>query len=57
MTELEACIAYNSVMGEQGVQERAENAPLRGSCVEDQRGGDVVSYPPHLGEARQKVQG
>ena len=43
-------------MGEQGVQERAENAPLRGPSVEDQPGGDVVSYPHHLGVARQKVQ-
>jgi hypothetical protein len=43
-------------MGEQGVQERAENAPLWGPSVEDQRGGDVVSYPHHLGAACQKVQ-
>jgi hypothetical protein len=43
-------------MGEQGVQERAENAPLWGPSVEDQRGRDVVSYPLYLGAARQKVQ-
>ena len=42
-------------MDEQGVQERAENAPLWGPSVEDQRGGDVVSYPHHLGVSRQKV--
>jgi hypothetical protein len=34
----------------------AENTPLWGPSVEDQRGGDVVSYPHHLGAARQKVQ-
>ena len=39
----------HAVMGEQGVQERAENAPLWGPSVEDQQGGDVVSYPHHLG--------
>jgi hypothetical protein len=43
-------------MGEQGVQERAEKAPLWGPSVEDHRGGDVVSYPHRLGESRQKVQ-
>ena len=37
------------VMGEQEVQERAETAPLWGPSVEDQRGGDVVSYLHHLG--------
>jgi hypothetical protein len=40
-------------MGEQGVQERAQNAPLWG--VEDQQGGDVVTYPHHLGAAHQEV--
>ena len=34
----------HSVMGEQGVQEGAEHAPLWGPCVEDQRSGAVVSY-------------
>ena len=43
-------------MGEQGVQERAQNAPLWGPSVEDQRGGDVVTYLHHLGAARQEVQ-
>jgi hypothetical protein len=43
-------------MSEQGVQEGAENAPLWGLSVEDQRSGDVVSYLHHLGVARQRVQ-
>ena len=46
----------HAVMGEQEVQERAENAPLWGPSVEDQRGGDVVAYLHHLGAARQEVQ-
>ena len=46
----------HAVMGEQGVQERAENAPVLGPGVEHQRGGDVVSYPQHLVVAHQKVQ-
>jgi hypothetical protein len=41
-----------SNVNEQGVQERAESTPLWGPSVEDQRGGDVVSYPHHLGAAR-----
>ena len=44
------------VMGEQGGQERAQTAPLWGPSVEDQRAGDVVAYPHHLGAARQEVQ-
>ena len=43
-------------MGEKGVQEGAENAPLWVLSVVDQQGGDVVSYPHHLGASRQKVQ-
>jgi hypothetical protein len=43
-------------MGEQGVQERAQNAPLWGPSVEDQRVGGVVSYPHHQRAAHQKVQ-
>ena len=43
-------------MGEQGVQEGAENAPLWGTSVDDQRSADVVSYLHHLGPARQEVQ-
>ena len=46
----------HSVMGEQGVQERAEHAALWGPCVEDQRGRGVVTYLHHLGSARQEVQ-
>ena len=46
----------HAVMGEQGVQERTENTPLWGPSVEHQRGGDVVTYPHHLGAARQEVQ-
>ena len=46
----------HAVVGEQGVQERAQNAPMWGPSVEDQRGGDVVAYPHHLGAARQEVQ-
>ena len=42
----------HAVVGEQGVQERAQNAPLWGASVEDQRGGDVVTYPHHLGMER-----
>jgi hypothetical protein len=40
-------------MGEQGVQEGAEHAPLWGPSVEDQRSEDVVY---HLGAVRQEVQ-
>ena len=43
-------------MGEQGVQEGTEHAPLRGPRVEAQRGKCVVTYPHHLGAARQEVQ-
>ena len=46
----------HTVVGEQEVQESAENAPLWGPSVEDQRGGDVVTYPHHLGAAHQEVQ-
>nr|AAM55226.1 CA protein [Schistosoma japonicum] len=46
----------HAVVGEQGVQERAQNAPLWGPSVEDQWGGDVVTYPHHLGAAHQEVQ-
>ena len=43
-------------MSEQGVQEGAVHAPLRDPCVEDQRGGCVVTCPYPLGAARQEVQ-
>ncbi|KAK6327856.1 hypothetical protein J4Q44_G00035020, partial [Coregonus suidteri] len=46
----------HAVMGEQGVQEGTEHAPLRGPHVEDQCGRCVVTYPYHLGAARQEVQ-
>ena len=46
----------HAVMGEQGVQEGPENAPLCGPSVEDQWSGDVVSYLHHLGADRQEVQ-
>ena len=45
----------HAVMSEQGVQEGTEHASPRGPCVEDQRGGCVVTYPYHLGAARQDV--
>ena len=43
-------------MGEQGVHEGAEHAPLWDPSVEDQRSGDAVSYLHHLGVARQEDQ-
>jgi hypothetical protein len=43
-------------MSAKDFQERAQNAPLWGPSVEDQRGGDVVAYSHHLGVARQEVQ-
>jgi hypothetical protein len=49
-------VPSHSVMGEQGVQEETEHAPLRGPRVEDQRGRCVVIYPYYLGAAHQEVQ-
>jgi hypothetical protein len=46
----------HAVMGEQRVQERAENTPLWGPSFEYQWSGHDVSYPHHLGAARRKVQ-
>ena len=46
----------HTVMGEQGVHEGAEHAPLWGPCFEDQGSGGVVSYFPHLGVAHQENQ-
>ena len=46
----------HAVMGEQGLQEGTEHAPLRGPRVEDQRGRCVLTYPYHLDVARQEVQ-
>ena len=45
-----------AVMGEQGVEEWAENSLLWGPSVEVQRSGDVVSDIHPLGAARQEVQ-
>ena len=55
MIELEGCMATQSWVNRE-YKERAENAPLWGLSVEDQRGGDVVTYPHHLGAACQEVQ-
>ena len=46
----------HAVMGEQGVQEGSEHAPLWGPSVEDQRSGGIVSYLHHLEAAHQEVQ-
>ena len=43
----------HAVVGEQGVQEGAEHAPLKGPCFEDQHGECVVTYLYHQGAARQ----
>ena len=45
----------HAVMGEQGLQEGAEHAPLWCPGVKDQRSRDVVSYHHHLRVARQEV--
>ena len=46
----------HAVVGEQGVQEGTKYTRLRGPSDEDQRSRHVVSYPYHLGAARQEVQ-
>ncbi|KAM9483980.1 integrin beta-like protein 1 [Salvelinus alpinus] len=46
----------HAVVGEQGVQEGTEHAPLGSSSVEDQHGRCVATHPHHLGAARQEVQ-
>jgi hypothetical protein len=46
----------HTVVGELEVQEGTKHATLRGPRVEDQCGGGVVTYPHHLGAARQEVQ-
>jgi hypothetical protein len=46
----------HTVVGEQVVQEGTKHSPLRGPCVEVQRGGCVAAYSHHLGAARQEVQ-
>ena len=45
----------HAFMGEQGVQEGAEPAPLWGPSGEEQRSGGVVSYLHNLGAVRQEV--
>ena len=50
MIELEACMATQSWVN------RKHRRGLWGPSIEDQRGGDVVSYPHHLGAACQEVQ-
>ena len=55
-SELDVGVRGHSVMGEQGVQEGAEHAPLWGPCVEDLRSAGVVYYLHHLGAAHQEVQ-
>ena len=44
-----------AVMTEQGLQEGTVHASPKRPLVEDQRGGWVVTYTFHLGEARQDV--
>ena len=46
----------HAVKGEQGAQGGTVHTPPRGPRVEDQRGRCVVTYPYHLGAARQEVQ-
>ena len=43
-------------LSEQGVQEGAEQPPLRVPSVEEKCGICGVTYPYHLGAARQEVQ-
>ena len=45
----------HAVVGERGVQEGTEHAPLRDPRVVEQRGRCVVAYLYHLGAARQEV--
>ena len=45
-----------AVMSDQRVQEGTEHAPLRGPRFENLHGGCDVTYPYHLGAARQGVQ-
>ena len=45
----------HAVVGEQGVQEGTENAPLRGSSVEDPHVRCVATYLHPLGAASQDV--
>ena len=54
MIELEACMATQSWVNSE--YRRGLGTPLWGPSVENQRGGDFVSYLLHLGAAHQKVQ-
>ena len=55
MIELEACMATLSWVNRE-YRRGLRKHPCVGPSVEDQRGGDVVTYPHHLGAARQEVQ-
>ena len=48
----------HAVIGEQGVQEGTEYAPMRGHHVQDQHGRCVGTYPYHLGRpvSKSKIQ-
>ena len=43
-----------AVMGEQGVQEGTEHAPLGSSSVEDQRGRCIATHPHNWGRPARK---
>ncbi len=49
-------VGGHAVVHEQGVQDRAEHAPLSGAGVEGQGRGCGAAYPHSLGSARQEVQ-
>ncbi len=49
-------VGGHTVMCEQGVQEGAEHAALRGASVESQGGGFRAAYPHSLRSAHQEVQ-
>lgn len=46
----------NAAIGEHGVQEGVEHAPLWGPSIEDQRDEGVVSCLHHLASVHQEVQ-
>ena len=54
LTDGVGVVPGHAVVGEQGVQEGTEHAPLGSSSVEDQRGGCVVTYPCHQGRPVRK---
>ena len=49
-------VQSQTVIGEQGIQQRAEDTPLGKPCVKSQCGGGVVASPHSLRFARQEVQ-